>query len=154
MRVGHGFDIHAFGKGDHIILGGVRISYNQGLIAHSDGDVLLHAICDALLGAANLGDIGRYFPACQELLGVSSRFLLRTVYALVLDKNFTIGNVDTTIIAQLPRVGAYNQLMCKNIAEDLNIQLSNVNVKSTTTDHLGCVGRCEGIAAHAVVMLF
>ncbi|WP_263078722.1 2-C-methyl-D-erythritol 2,4-cyclodiphosphate synthase [Endozoicomonas sp. Mp262] len=155
MRIGHGFDVHRFGEGDHIILGGVEIPYEQGLIAHSDGDVLLHAICDALLGAAGLGDIGGHFPDTDERFsGIDSRKLLRHVVALLRENNLVPGNIDSTIVAQAPRMAAYIEAMRSNIAEDLGIACSRVNVKATTTEKLGYTGRKEGIAVHAVALVF
>jgi 2-C-methyl-D-erythritol 2,4-cyclodiphosphate synthase len=154
MRIGHGFDVHALGEGDFVTLGGVRIPYNRGLIAHSDGDVLLHALCDALLGAAGLGDIGRHFPdSSAEFKGIDSRILLRRVAALLYERHFTVSNVDTTLIAQAPRLAPHIPTMRQHIATDLGIAPEQVNVKATTTERLGYIGRGEGIAAHAVVLL-
>ena len=154
MRIGHGFDVHAFGPGDGITLGGVRIPHTHGLIAHSDGDVLLHALCDALLGAAALGDIGQHFPdQSAEFRGIDSRILLRRVLALVVQQKLTLGNVDATLIAQAPRLAPYIPAMRRIIAADLAVPLNWVNVKATTTERLGYIGRGEGIAAHAVVLL-
>jgi 2-C-methyl-D-erythritol 2,4-cyclodiphosphate synthase len=154
MRIGHGFDVHAFGPGNFIVLGGVRIPHSQGLIAHSDGDVLLHALCDALLGAAGLGDIGRHFPDNDaEFKNIDSRLLLRRVIDLLDERRFAVANVDTTIIAQTPKLAPYLPTMCKHMAADLGIGPEQVNVKATTTEGLGFAGRREGIAAHAVVLL-
>jgi 2-C-methyl-D-erythritol 2,4-cyclodiphosphate synthase len=154
MRVGHGFDVHAFGPGQFITLGGVRIPHARGLIAHSDGDVLLHALCDALLGAAGLGDIGRHFPDNHsEFKNIDSRILLRRVVALLREQELTVGNADATIIAQAPRMAPHIPAMRGHIAVDLNIVPERVNVKATTTERLGYIGREEGIAAHAVVLL-
>ncbi|MEZ5584676.1 MAG: 2-C-methyl-D-erythritol 2,4-cyclodiphosphate synthase [Candidatus Competibacteraceae bacterium] len=154
MRIGHGYDVHAFGPGDCIVLGGVRIPYNQGLIAHSDGDVLLHALCDALLGAAGLGDIGRHFPDTDaEFENIDSRVLLRRVMDLLRRYRFGVCNVDATIIAQAPKLAPHIPAMRHNIAVDLGIASEQVNVKATTTEGLGFVGRREGIAVHAVVLL-
>lgn len=154
MRIGHGFDVHAFGPGEFITLGGVRIPHTRGLIAHSDGDVLLHALCDALLGAAGLGDIGRHFPDSRaEFKGIDSRILLRRVVALLRETGLEVGNVDATIIAQAPRMAPYIPTMREHIAADLDIALDRVNVKATTTERLGYIGRGEGIAVHAVVLL-
>lgn len=154
-RIGHGFDVHAFGTGDHVVLGGVRIAHAQGLMAHSDGDVLLHAICDALLGAAALGDIGRHFPDTDPTFaGADSRVLLRRVAARVRRlRRLRVGNVDATVIAQVPRLAPHILAMRRNIAADLHVAMDRVNVKATTTERLGYVGRKEGIAAHAVVLL-
>ncbi len=154
MRIGHGFDVHAFGPGDAIFLGGVRIPHSQGLIAHSDGDVLLHALGDALLGAAGLGDIGQHFPDSNpEFKGIDSRVLLRRVIGLLKQGQWQVANADTTIIAQTPRMAPYIASMRQRIAEDLEITSSQINVKATTTERLGYIGRGEGIAVHAVVLL-
>lgn len=154
MRIGHGFDVHAFGEGEFITLGGVRIPHERGLVAHSDGDVLLHALCDALLGAAGLGDIGRHFPdSNREFKGIDSRILLRRVVALVWGRGFAIGNVDATVIAQVPKLASYIPAMSDYIAADLDIPEERINIKATTTERLGYIGREEGIAAHAVVLL-
>ncbi|MFT4926604.1 MAG: 2-C-methyl-D-erythritol 2,4-cyclodiphosphate synthase [Phenylobacterium sp.] len=154
LRIGHGYDVHKFGNEGPITLGGVKIPYEEGLIAHSDGDVLLHAICDAILGALALGDIGQHFPdTCDEFAGINSRVLLRRVYKLATEKNYVIGNLDSTIIAQAPKMAPHIKQMCSNIAEDLALEIDQVNVKATTTETLGFTGRKEGIAAHAVVIL-
>jgi len=154
MRIGHGFDVHAFGPGGFITLGGVRIPHTHGLIAHSDGDVLLHALCDALLGAAGLGDIGQHFPDSRaEFQGIDSRILLRRVAALVGEQGLMVGNADATIIAQTPRMAPHIPAMREHIATDLNIAPDRINVKATTTERLGYIGRCEGIAVHAVALL-
>jgi 2-C-methyl-D-erythritol 2,4-cyclodiphosphate synthase len=154
MRIGHGFDVHAFGPGEFITLGGVRIPHTHGLIAHSDGDVLLHALCDALLGAAGLGDIGRHFPDSRaEFEGIDSRILLRRVVALLREQGLTAGNADATIIAQAPRMAPHISAMRECIAADLNVAPERVNVKATTTERLGSIGRGEGIAVHAVALL-
>ena len=154
MRIGHGFDVHRFGEGDYITLGGVRIPHDQGLIAHSDGDVLLHAVCDALLGAAGLGDIGRHFPDTDERYkGIDSRKLLRHVVSLLRHQQLVPVNVDSTIVAQSPKMAPHIELMCTQLAEDLGLASSLVNVKATTTETLGYTGRKEGIAVHAVVLL-
>lgn len=154
MRIGHGFDVHAFGRGEFITLGGVRIPHTHGLIAHSDGDVLLHALCDALLGAAGLGDIGQHFPdSSAEFKGIDSRILLRRVAALLREQGLRVGNADATIIAQAPKMAPHVPPMRKNIAADLAIAPSRINVKATTTERLGYIGRGEGIAVHAVALL-
>ncbi len=154
MRIGHGYDVHRFGEGDHIILGGVKIPYEQGIIAHSDGDVLLHALCDAILGAAAMGDIGKHFPDTdQSYSGIDSRLLLRHVIKLITEKNYRIGNVDITVIAQAPRISAFTEKMRDNIAADIDIGRDFVNVKATTTEKLGFIGEKKGIAAEAVVLL-
>ena len=154
MRIGHGFDVHRFEDGDHIIIGGVRIAHTQALVAHSDGDVLIHALCDALLGAAALGDIGALFPDTDPAYaGADSRVLLREVVARLSALSLSIGNTDMTIVAQAPKMRPYIDAMRSNIAQDLKCDVSAVNVKATTTEGLGFAGRREGIAAHAVVLL-
>ncbi len=154
MRIGHGYDVHRFGEGDHIVLGGVTIPFNQGLVAHSDGDVVLHALCDALLGACALGDIGRHFPDTDpRFANADSRDLLRHVYQLVSDKGYVLANTDITIIAQAPKMASHIPAMCGNIADDLKVAVNQVNVKATTTEGLGFTGRNEGIAVHTVVLL-
>ena len=154
MRIGHGFDVHAFGPGDHVVLGGERIPHDRGLVAHSDGDVVLHALCDALLGAAALGDIGGHFPDTDPgFAGADSRHLLREVRALLADQNWLVGNVDLTVVAQRPKMAPHIDAMRGHIASDLQIDVTGVSVKATTTEHLGYIGRGEGIACHAVVLL-
>jgi len=154
LRIGTGFDVHAFGEGDEIILGGVSIPYSQGLVAHSDGDVLLHAVMDALLGGLALGDIGKHFPDTdEEWKGADSRKLLRAVMALIQGKGFRVGNLDTTIMAQAPKMAPHIEMMRRNIAEDLGVAMNDVSVKATTTERLGFTGRKEGIACQASVLL-
>ena len=154
MRIGHGYDVHAFGDGDHIMLCGVRIAHQNGLMAHSDGDVALHALTDALLGALALGDIGHHFPDDDPTFeGADSRQLLRQVMALVKSRGFALGNADLTIIAQGPKLASHIAAMRKNLSEDLGGDIDLINVKATTTEKLGFVGREEGIAVHAVVLL-
>lgn len=154
MRIGHGYDVHRFGEGDFITLGGVRIPHKFGLIAHSDGDVMLHALADALLGACALGDIGKHFPDTDpQFKGADSRALLRHVLSLVEAKGWKVENVDTTIIAQAPKMAPHIQSMREAIAADLKVELEQVNVKATTTEKLGFTGREEGIAVHAVALL-
>ncbi|TBU99987.1 2-C-methyl-D-erythritol 2,4-cyclodiphosphate synthase [Stutzerimonas kirkiae] len=154
MRIGHGYDVHRFGDGDHLVLGGVHIPYHRGFVAHSDGDVLLHALSDALLGACALGDIGRHFPDTDpRYKGADSRVLLRHVVSLVLARGWRIGNVDATILAQAPKMAPHIEAMRALIAEDLQLDIDQVNVKATTTELLGFVGREEGIAVHAVTLL-
>ena len=154
IRVGQGYDVHRFNEGDHIILGGVIIDYEQGLEAHSDGDVVLHALCDALLGAAALGDIGQHFPDTDpEFKGADSRVLLRHVYQIVQDKGYQLVNADLTIIAQAPKMAPHITAMCSNIAADLNVKVDCINVKATTTEKLGFEGRKEGIAVQAIVLI-
>jgi 2-C-methyl-D-erythritol 2,4-cyclodiphosphate synthase len=154
MRIGHGYDVHAFGPGDKIVIGGVVIPHHHGLIAHSDGDVLLHALCDALLGATALGDIGKHFPDTDmQYRNADSRSLLRMVYAKVNNAGWKLSNTDMTIVAQAPRMANYISHMVSAIAADLNVEESQVNVKATTTEQLGFTGREEGIACYAVVLL-
>jgi 2-C-methyl-D-erythritol 2,4-cyclodiphosphate synthase len=154
FRIGHGFDVHRFGEGDHLFMGGVRIPHQYGLIAHSDGDVALHALCDALLGAAALGDIGKHFPDTDaRYRGIDSRQLLRHVVALLKDHGWRSGNIDITIVAQTPRMAPHIPLMRERIAADIEAPLDTVNVKATTTEQLGYVGRKEGIAVHAVALI-
>jgi len=154
MRIGHGYDVHRFGEGDFITLGGVRIPHKFGLIAHSDGDVLLHALSDALLGAAALGDIGKHFPDTDpQFRGADSRVLLRHVLGLVKGKGWKVGNVDTTIVAQAPKMAPHIEAMRAAIAADLEVEPDQVNVKATTTEKLGFTGREEGLAVHAVALL-
>lgn len=154
LRIGQGFDVHAFGEGDKIVLGGVAIPHNQGLIAHSDGDVLLHALCDALLGAAALGDIGKHFPDTDmQYRNADSRALLRMTYAKVNQCGWKLLNADMTIIAQAPRMAPHIGRMQETIAADLRALSNQINVKATTTEKLGFTGRGEGIACQAVVLL-
>lgn len=154
IRIGHGFDVHRFGGDGPCILGGVKVPYEQGLIAHSDGDVVLHAVADALLGAIAAGDIGRHFPDTDpQFKGVDSRILLRDVFARVKNSGFKLGNLDVTILAQAPKMAPHIPAMCINLAADLESGLSQVNVKATTTEKLGFTGRKEGIAVEAVVLL-
>ncbi|MCC5867085.1 MAG: 2-C-methyl-D-erythritol 2,4-cyclodiphosphate synthase [Gammaproteobacteria bacterium] len=153
-RIGHGFDVHAFGDGDAVVLGGVRIAHERGLLAHSDGDVALHALCDALLGAAGLGDIGQLFPDSEPAYAdADSRALLRDVVERVAQLGLIAANADLTLICQAPRLAPHREAMQRNIAADLGIDPARVNVKATTTEGLGYLGRGEGIAAHAVVLL-
>ena len=155
FRVGHGFDVHKFGEGDHIVIGGVTIPYEKGLVAHSDGDVALHALTDALLGAAALGDIGKHFPDTDEAFaGADSRGLLRQAFAEVKNLGWRVGNVDVTIIAQAPKMRSHIDAMRANIAADLEIDMDATNVKATTTEKLGFTGRKEGIAVEAVALLY
>ncbi|NBU59791.1 MAG: 2-C-methyl-D-erythritol 2,4-cyclodiphosphate synthase [Betaproteobacteria bacterium] len=154
MRIGHGFDVHAFAAGRALILGGVDIPYERGLLGHSDADVVLHALADALLGAAALGDIGRHFPDTDPAFaGADSRVLLREVVARVAAAGWRPGNVDVTVIAQAPRLAPHIPLMVDNIAADLGLARGQVNVKATTTERLGFTGRGEGIACEAVALL-
>lgn len=154
MRIGHGYDVHAFTEGDHIVLGGVTIPHTHAFAAHSDGDVLIHALCDALLGAAALGDIGKHFPdTAAEYENIDSRILLRHVVGLLNEKGYRLGNVDMTIIAQVPKLAPHIEGMRENLAADMQAEPQQVNVKATTTEKLGFAGRKEGIAAHAVALL-
>ena len=154
MRVGQGFDAHAFRDGGTLVLGGVTIPHDRSLEAHSDGDVVLHALCDALLGAASLGDIGRHFPPDDsEYEDIDSRVLLRRVVGLLLEQGFDVANADLTIVAQAPKLAPFIDSMCENISADLQVTVEQVNVKATTTEHLGFTGRGEGIAAFAIVLL-
>jgi 2-C-methyl-D-erythritol 2,4-cyclodiphosphate synthase len=154
MRVGQGYDVHRFNDGDHIILGGVKIDYERGLEAHSDGDVVLHALADALLGALALGDIGKHFPDTDPAFkGADSRVLLRHVYKIIQEKGYSLINADITIIAQAPKMLPYNLAMRTNIAEDLKVDIDCINVKATTTEKLGFEGRKEGIAVQAIVLI-
>lgn len=155
IRIGHGFDVHKFGGEGPVIIGGVAIPYEQGLIAHSDGDVVLHALTDALLGAIAAGDIGRHFPDTDDKWkGANSRELLKDVYRRVKEQGYHLGNADVTIMAQAPKMAPHIDAMCAAIAEDLETDISNINVKATTTERLGFTGRKEGIATEAVVLLF
>jgi 2-C-methyl-D-erythritol 2,4-cyclodiphosphate synthase len=154
IRVGQGFDVHAYEAGDHVMLGGVRVPHDMAVRAHSDGDVLLHALCDALLGAAGLGDIGMHFPDTDpKWRGVDSRVFLRHVAQLLSDRGYGVVNVDATVLADAPRLGKHRSQMCANIAADLRLDLSSVNVKATTSEGLGYIGRREGLACQAVVLI-
>lgn len=154
MRIGHGFDVHRFGPGDHLMIGGVKLPFGHGFIAHSDGDVLLHAVSDALLGACALGDIGRHFPDTDATwAGADSRALLRHVVSLVHQQGYGVVNLDATLMAQAPKMAPHIDAMREVVAADLGITLGQVNVKATTTERLGFTGRGEGIAAEAVVLL-
>jgi 2-C-methyl-D-erythritol 2,4-cyclodiphosphate synthase len=154
MRIGSGFDVHAFGDGDHLVLGGVRIPFERGIVAHSDGDVVIHALCDALLGALALGDIGTHFPPSDaQWKGADSRRFLRHC-ALLLDQHgWTLANADITVICERPKIGPHAEAMRANLAADLGAMVAQVSVKATTTERLGFTGRGEGIAAQAVVLL-
>jgi 2-C-methyl-D-erythritol 2,4-cyclodiphosphate synthase len=154
IRIGHGFDVHAFAEGRRLIIGGVDIPHHRGLLGHSDADVLLHAICDALLGAAALGDIGRHFPDSDaRFKGIDSRKLLRHVAQLLDGRGWKVINIDATIIAQAPKMAPHIAAMRQHIAEDLGVAVEQVNVKATTTEKLGFTGREEGIAAEAVCLI-
>lgn len=154
MRIGHGFDVHKFGNEGPIIIGGVKVPYEYGLLAHSDGDVVLHAVTDAILGAAAMGDIGKLFPDTDMAYkGADSRELLRIAYQKVLEKGWCVSNLDVTIMAQAPKMAPYIDAMRASIAQDLQCAIDDINVKATTTEKLGFVGRKEGIACAAVVLL-
>jgi 2-C-methyl-D-erythritol 2,4-cyclodiphosphate synthase len=153
-KIGHGYDVHAFSDGDGIVLGGVRISCNKAIVAHSDGDVAIHALCDALLGALGRGDIGHLFPDRDPANeNRDSREFLREVAQLMRNDGYALGNADLTVIAQTPRVGPHIDAMRQRLAEDLNCESAQINVKATTTEKLGFIGREQGIAAEAVVIL-
>jgi 2-C-methyl-D-erythritol 2,4-cyclodiphosphate synthase len=154
MRIGQGFDVHAFGEGDHVMLGGVRVPHHRGVQAHSDGDVAIHALCDAIFGALALGDIGRHFPPTQERWrNVDSRVFLGHAYTLMREHGYVIGNVDVTVICEAPKVGPHALAMRECLAAELHCELDRVSVKATTTEKLGFTGRGEGIAAQACVLL-
>jgi 2-C-methyl-D-erythritol 2,4-cyclodiphosphate synthase len=154
MRIGNGYDVHAFGEGDHLMLGGVRIPFERGVVAHSDGDVAIHALCDAILGALALGDIGKHFPPGEEKWrGADSRQFLRHCALLMDQHGWTLANADLTIICERPKVGPHVEAMRAALAADLGASVAQVSVKATTTEKLGFTGRAEGIAAQAVVLL-
>ena len=154
MRIGSGFDVHAFGDGDHLMLGGVRIAFDRGIVAHSDGDVVIHALCDALLGALALGDIGTHFPpADPQWKDADSRRFLRHCAMLLDQHGWTLANADVTVICERPKIGPHAEAMRGNLAADLGVSIAQVSVKATTTESLGFTGRSEGIAAQAVVLL-
>ena len=154
MRIGHGFDAHRFGEGDTVTIGGIAIPHSQALIAHSDGDVLIHAICDAILGAIALGDIGKHFPDNDPAFkNIDSAELLKSVMQSANNKGYVVGNLDCTVIAQAPRLGAHIPAMQTKLSGLLNIEVDAVNVKATTTEKMGYTGRGEGISAHAVVLM-
>jgi 2-C-methyl-D-erythritol 2,4-cyclodiphosphate synthase len=154
MRIGHGYDVHRFGPGDKLILGGVSIPYQHSFVAHSDGDVLIHALIDALLGAAALGDIGQHFPDTDaKWQGANSRQFLTAVVAMIASKGYKLGNVDITIVAQQPKMLPHLDKMRLNLAADISCNIDQINIKATTTEELGFAGRKEGIACHAVALL-
>ncbi len=154
MRIGHGYDVHAFGPGDHVTLGGVRVAHARGVIAHSDGDVLLHALCDALFGAMGMGDIGRHFPDSDpQWKGADSRRFLRHCASLLRSRGWRLVNADLTLLAEAPRLGSHRTAIRSNIAADLGVDPERINVKATTCEGLGALGRAEGLACHAVVLL-
>jgi len=154
IRIGQGFDVHAFGDGDHVMLGGVRIAHDRGVLAHSDGDVALHALCDAILGALALGDIGRHFPPSDDRWkDADSRSFVRHCRQLIGERGWQVGNCDITVVCERPKVGPHADAMRRNIADDLGIALDAVSIKATTSEKLGFTGRGEGIAAQAVALL-
>ena len=154
MRMGHGYDVHAFGEGNALILGGVTIPYNRAFVAHSDGDVLIHALIDALLGALALGDIGQHFPDTDATYkGSNSRDLLAVVVGMMNKAGYALGNGDITIVAESPKMAPHLEKMRLNLAADMGADISQINIKATTTEKLGFAGRQEGIACHAVVLL-
>lgn len=154
LRIGQGYDVHAFEAGDHVTLGGVRIPHTQGVRAHSDGDVVLHALCDALLGAAGLGDIGMHFPDSDpQWRGADSRQFVRHARSLLERQGFATVNVDVTVLAEAPRLGKHRELMRANISADLGIDATHVNIKATTSEGMGFIGKREGIACHAIVLI-
>ena len=154
MRIGHGYDTHRLVEGRSLILGGVTIPYEKGLEGHSDADAVIHALCDAILGAMCLGDIGSHFPDTDpELKNIDSRILLRQVYDLMKKNKFVLGNADITILAQAPKMADHISLMQKNLSTDLDVKITDINIKATTTEKMGFVGRGEGIAVYAVVLI-
>ncbi|QCI16652.1 2-C-methyl-D-erythritol 2,4-cyclodiphosphate synthase [Buchnera aphidicola (Aphis craccivora)] len=154
MRIGYGFDLHAFGSSKPLVIGGVNIPNHQGLIAHSNGDVLIHSLIDALLGALALGDIGTFFPSTRKKYkNIDSRILLKIIWKKICLKNYYISNIDSTIIAETPKMLSYIFLMRSNLAIDLNTKIDNISIKSTSSKEIGCIGRKEGIACQSIVML-
>ena len=154
MRIGQGYDVHAFGDGDHVMLGGIRIAHERGVVAHSDGDVVLHALCDAMLGALALGDIGQHFPPGDpQWRGADSRAFLRHCNRLIAERGWKVGNVDVTVVCERPKVGPHAAAMRECIALDLGVQLDAISIKATTSEKLGFTGRSEGIAAMAICLL-
>ena len=154
MRVGHGFDVHRFTAGDYVVIGGGKIPFVKGIEAHSDGDVVIHALCDALLGACALGDIGKHFPDSDpQFKSRDSRFFLKSVAKLIYDNGYELINLDCTVVCEKPKISPFIRVMRENLASDLNVSLEQVSVKATTTELLGFTGRGEGVAAFAVVSL-
>lgn len=154
MRIGHGYDTHCLVEGRPLILGGVTIPYEKGLEGHSDADAVIHALCDAILGAMGLGDIGKHFPDNDpELKNIDSRILLRQVNDLLTEKNYVLGNADITILAQAPKMAPHISAMKKNLSDDLKININNINIKATTTEGMGFIGEGQGIAVHAVALI-
>ena len=155
FKIGIGYDVHRLEKGHDFYLGGIKINHTKGAVGHSDADTLIHAICDALLGAANLGDIGKHFPdTSKEFLGIDSKILLKKVVGIISEKGYSIGNIDSTIVLQNPKISEYIPRMKKVLADTMKINIDDISVKATTTENLGYTGREEGVAAHAVVLLF
>ena len=154
MRIGQGYDVHAFGSGDHIMLGGVRIAHTHGVVAHSDGDVVIHALCDAILGALALGDIGRHFPPSDERWrNADSRKFLRRCAVLMHEAGFVLGNADVTVVCEQPKIASHADAMRANLAEDFGCDVAQISIKATTSERLGFTGRGEGIAAQAVALI-
>ena len=154
FRIGHGFDVHRFGNGNHIMLGGVKIPYTQGFEAHSDGDVLIHSVCDALLGAMAAGDIGQHFPDTDAAYkNINSRLLLEKVNSMIEAGGYLVGNIDVTVVAQSPKIAPYTDSIRRNLAADLSCSIDQINIKATTTEQLGYLGRKEGVAVHCIVLL-
>jgi 2-C-methyl-D-erythritol 2,4-cyclodiphosphate synthase len=154
IRIGQGFDVHAFGEGDHVVLGGVRIAHERGVVAHSDGDVVIHALCDAILGALAMGDIGQHFPPSDpRWKGADSRAFLRHCVALAGERGWRVGNADMTVVCERPKVGPHAAAMRAILAEEMGVAVDAVSIKATTSERLGFTGRGEGLAAQAVVLL-
>ena len=154
-RIGHGYDVHRFGDGEFIVLGGIKIPHDHGLIAHSDGDVLIHALCDALLGSIAAGDIGQHFPDTEKKYkNIDSSYLLDITNKVLHRDEYFVGNIDITIVAQSPKMASHIDAMRKHLASVLDITISQINIKATTTEKLGFTGRCEGIAVHAIVIVY
>ena len=154
IRIGQGFDVHAFGEGDHVILGGVRIPHERGVVAHSDGDVVIHALCDAILGALALGDIGQHFPPSDaRWKDADSRAFLRHCIALASERGWRMGNADVTVVCERPKVGPHATRMRELLAQDMGVAIDAVSIKATTSERLGFIGREEGLACHAIVLL-
>ena len=154
MRIGQGYDVHAFGEGDHVVLGGVRVPHDRGVVAHSDGDVVIHALCDAILGALALGDIGKHFPPSDpQWKGADSRAFLRQCNALARERGWRLGNCDVTVVCERPKVGPHASAMRELLAQDLDVEVDAISIKATTSEKLGFTGRGEGIAAQAIVLL-
>ena len=155
FRIGHGYDVHRLAENSRLVLGGVEIPYEKGLLGHSDADVLIHAICDALLGAANMRDIGYHFPdTAEETLNVDSKILLKKTVGLIAEKGYTVGNIDATVCAERPKLNPHIPDMCRCMAEVIGTDVDNVSVKATTTERLGFTGREEGISAYATVLIY